>query len=251
MVFLGNPGVGKTALAKLLAESIDLPFYQISFGGAHDSSILKGHSYTYIGSKPGEMAEALISMGVKNGVLFLDELDKIDSFRGQEVINTLLHILDYTQNSEFKDNYLHGIPIDLSKLIIVVSINDLNSINSILKDRLPIVTFKDYDISDKINIGTNYLIPRVLKNLNMHSSKIKYDETSVAYIIEKSQVQEAGVRQLERNISTILERINVLIQINGNDKSNKRIKISYNIPKFKLPLVLNRQVIDILFEEYR
>jgi ATP-dependent Lon protease len=250
IVFLGSPGVGKTELARLLANSIGLPFYQISFGGAHDSSVLKGHSYTYIGSKPGEMAEALISMGVKNGILFLDELDKIIATpHGQEVVNTLLHILDYTQNSEFKDNYLHGIPIDLSKLIIIVSINNLGAIDSILKDRLPIVSFNDYTIEDKIHIGTEYLIPRILKNLNMNSSSIKYDKSSVSYIIEKSKIPEAGVRQLERNLSTIFERINLLIQLN-KDKS-KRMKMSYDIPKFKIPITLNKETIDVLFEEYR
>lgn len=250
IVFLGSPGVGKTELARLLANSIGLPFYQISFGGAHDSSVLKGHSYTYIGSKPGEMAEALISMGVKNGILFLDELDKIIATpHGQEVVNTLLHILDYTQNSEFKDNYLHGIPIDLSKLIIIVSVNNLNAIDSILKDRLPIVSFNDYSIDDKIHIGTEYLIPRILKNLNLNSSSIKYDPSSVSYIIEKSRIPEAGVRQLERNLSTIFERINLLTQLN-RDKS-KRMKMSYDIPKFKLPITLNKETIDVLFEEYR
>lgn len=250
MVFLGSPGVGKTEMARLLANSIGLPFYQISFGGTTDSSLLKGHSYTYIGSKPGEITTALISMGVKNGVLFLDELDKIMMTpHGQEVSNTLLHILDYTQNNEFKDNYLHGIPIDLSKLIIVVSVNSLDSMNSILRDRLPIVTFNDYSIEDKVNIGTDYIVPKIIKNLNLNQSSIKYDKNSIAYIIEKSIIKEAGVRQLERNLLLIFERINLLIQLN-KDKL-KRIKTSYEIPKFKLPLSLDNDTIDILFEEHR
>ncbi len=252
IVFLGNPGVGKTALARLLADSIGLPFYQISFGGAKDSSIIKGHSLTYISSKPGEIVEGLIQMGIKNGILYLDELDKIlNSVNGREVANSLLHILDYSQNLEFKDNYLHGIPIDLSKLIIVISINTLESINSILRDRLPIVSFNDYTLDDKVNIGTYHLTPKIISNLGIPKDSVKFDRSSIAHIIEKSNIFEHGVRQLERNISTIFERINVLIQINKSNNRNKsKVKLSYTIPNFKLPLKLNKGVIDSLFEEY-
>jgi ATP-dependent Lon protease len=245
MVFLGKPGVGKTALARNLATSTGLPYYQISFGGSKDSSILKGHGLTYISSTPGEIVEALISMKIKNGILFLDELDKIQN---QEMINTLLHILDYTQNSEFKDNYLQGVPIDLSKLIIIASINSLDTLGDVLADRLPIIQFKDYTVEDKVNIGLTYLVPSVIDNLSLDKRMIKYDKSSVAYIMEKTNIKEAGVRQLERNISTIFDRLNVLIQIH---KSKKKFMMSYDIPNMTLPITLNKNVIDILFEEYQ
>ncbi len=250
IVFLGNPGVGKTALARHLANAIRLPFYQISFGGATDSTIIKGHDFTYLGSKPGEIVEALIQMAIKNGILFLDELDKIvNSEKGREVSNALLHLLDYTQNSDFKDNYLHGIPIDVSKLIIIVSINNLKSINKVLRDRLPIVVFDDYTFEDKINIGCDFTVPRAASSLNLRSTDYKYDESSIAYIIKKSIIQEPGVRQMERNIFTVFERINTLKQIYMNKKSSDRLKLSYDIQNFKLPITLNKKVIDTLFEE--
>jgi ATP-dependent Lon protease len=109
--FVGQPGTGKTYLARHLAKAIGIPFYQISFGGVKDASFFKGHGYTYVGSGPGEISKALISMGSKNGILFLDELDKIrNTPQGTEVASALLHILDYAQNHEFKDTYLSGIP---------------------------------------------------------------------------------------------------------------------------------------------
>jgi ATP-dependent Lon protease len=252
VVFKGNPGVGKTALARILADSIGLPFYQISLGGAKDVSLLKGHGITYISSKPGEFVNALRQMKHKNGILFLDELDKItgdnaSSGNGMEVLNCLLHVLDYTQNNDFKDNYLHGIPIDLSNLVIILSINDLNCINNILRDRLPIVEFSDYDKKEKVEIGYNYLIPRVAKNVGVDLKKIKFDKSSVACIIEKSNIIESGVRQLERNITTIFQRLNLLLNV--NKKTHNKINLSYNVPKLKIPINLNRTLIDSLFEE--
>jgi len=240
----------KTAFARCLADSIGLPFYQISFGGVKDSSFLKGHGFTYVGSEPGEIVKALNQMKYKNGILFLDELDKIkDTPHGQEVTSTLLHILDYTQNHEFKDEYLSGIPVDLSHLIIILAINDIKTVDKILLDRLELVEFKDYNAKDKVEIGYRYMIPRIMKNLNIDPKNIKVTKENVAYIIRKSRVDEKGVRQLERNLATILSRYNTLKLININNNT-KKMKLSYNIPNFKLPFELNNRNIDKLFNEF-
>ncbi len=249
--FIGPPGTGKTAFARHLADAMGLPFYQIALGGTKDASFLKGHSATYLGSECGEVAKAMESMKAKNGILFFDELDKLQNTpRGQEVVSTLLHILDYTQNHEFKDEYLSGIPIDLSQLVIILAINDVSKIDKILLDRLQLTQFDEYTRKDKVNIGYGFMIPKIMKNLNMNPNDIVITKESVSYIVSKSRIEEKGVRQLERNLSTILGRFNTLKQINIGNKNTSSIKLKYNIPNFKLPLVLNRRNIDILFSEH-
>jgi ATP-dependent Lon protease len=169
VTFIGSPGVGKTAFARLLANGLQLPFYQISLGGIRDSSHLEGHSATYVSSKPGEIYNAISSMGIKNGILFLDELDKVQN---SEVIASLIHILDPTQNYEFKDNYMPEIPIDLSKLFIIISVNDEKVIDSVLKDRLYFINFSRYGIEEKVNIGLKYIVPRKLNDLDISHNDI-------------------------------------------------------------------------------
>lgn len=252
VVLVGPPGVGKTVFARSLSRSTKLPFYQISFGGAKDSSVLKGHGFTYLGAKPGEIVEALIKMKAKNGILFLDELDKIDesSTEGKQVADTLLHILDYSQNYEFKDYYIGGeIPIDLSNLIIIISINSVDKLNKILLDRLQMIRFTSYSFEDKVSIGFDYIVPKVMKNLKIAPNDVVLSKKMIGYIINKSKIEEEGVRQLERNIRTIYERINTLIQIHGA-QSSKKIQLSYDIPGFKTPFTLGKREIDTLFREF-
>jgi ATP-dependent Lon protease len=245
---VGPPGVGKTSFARSLADGMGLPFYQISFGGMIDSAFLKGHNTAYIGSKPGAIVKALVDMGCQNGILFLDELDKIqESLHGKEVASSLLHILDYTQNSEFTDMYIQEIPIDLSKLLIVISINDPSVIDKVLLDRLPLIQLEGYNIDEKIKIGLNYMIPKIHKHLKIEPTEVIINENVMRYIVLKSNVGDPGVRQLERNLYNIFERINILKIINMNKKNNKRqITMSYNIKNFRIPFNLKEKHVDIL-----
>lgn len=249
VVFVGPPGVGKTQFATCVAEGIGLPFYQISFGGAKDSSFLKGHGFTYVGAEPGELYKALAHMKSLNGVLYLDELDKIQQTEnGREVESALLHILDPTQNSNFKDEYL-GVGLDLSKLLVIISVNSVESINKILLDRLHLINFNGYTDKDKLQIGYRYMVPKMLKNTGLTDKDVVVTEDSVRRILSKSK-KESGVRQLERNISTIFSRINVLKQLNKKDNPAKKIKLSYDILDFKTPFVLDNSAVDKLFYEF-
>jgi ATP-dependent Lon protease len=250
LIFIGSPGVGKTAFARFLAQGVGLPLYQISLGGSQDSTILTGFNTAYVGSKPGEIVEGLIKMGVTNGFLFLDEMDKLTE-GGKGVSDTLLHILDPKQNSEFKDHFLSGaIPIDLSKLKIIGSVNSIEYFDDALLSRCDLIYFNGYSHNEKVSIGLNYIVPEVLTNLNMSSKEVVISEDMVSYIVNKSLVKEEGVRQLIRNISTIYERINTLKQMYSNKKSSKRFKMSYDISNFKLPITLTKKNIDNLFSEY-
>ena len=250
VVLVGPPGVGKTSFARCLAEGMGLPFYQISFGGMKDSSFLKGQSITYIASRPGAIAEALIHMKAKNGILFLDELDKIqNTLEGREVASTLLHILDYSQNKEFKDMYMPEVPLDISNLFMIVAVNNINDIDSILLDRLPLIRLDKYSLKDKVEIGKNFIIPRILQHLKMFKEEVILTSEIMRYIIAKSKITEIGVRQLERNLYSIFEKINTLKIIHKSN--NKKIKMSYDFSEFKIPLELSERIVDKLFEEFQ
>jgi ATP-dependent Lon protease len=244
---VGKPGVGKTSFAKCLANALNLPFYQISLGGITDSSFILGHSLTYITSKYGEIVNALINMKQKNGILFLDEFDKL-SKKGSDVSKAFLHILDYSQNNEFKDQYMPEVPIDLSNLLIIISVNDVKNIDKIAVDRMPLILFSDYSFKDKVKIGMNYFIPKIEKRLKFKEGDIILSKHIMKYIIEKSSYEDAaGVRQLERNLLNIYERLNVLrMKFYGNSE----ITFSYKIKGFNIPFKLKEKHIDTLFDEF-
>ena len=248
MAMVGEPGVGKTVFARCLANALDLPFHQISLGGITDSSHIVGHSATYIGATPGEIVKGLIKMGHKNGILFIDEFDKIKE-KGKDVSDAFLHILDYSQNKEFKDLYMPEISIDLSNLIIIISINDYHNVDSIVADRMPVVMFKGYKTKDKVNIGMNYFVPKIKKRLDMKTEDVVIDKKIMKYIVKKSHYKDVpGVRQLEQNLDRIFERINIMKTI--YDSSSNELNLSYAIPDFKIPFILTKKYVNKLFDEY-
>jgi ATP-dependent Lon protease len=135
---VGPPGVGKTAISSIIAKSLNLPFKHISLGGIKDASVLIGHSSTYVGSKPGLLVNTLNEMKYLNGVILLDEIDKVGSdFNDKKSISSvLIHLLDKSQNKSFQDSFMPEVPIDMSNVLFIVSMNDVNKIDKILKDRL-------------------------------------------------------------------------------------------------------------------
>lgn len=241
---LGGPGTGKTSFAKCLAHVLDLPFYQISLGGMKDSSYILGHGETYIGATYGEIVRGLISMNQKNGILFFDEFDKIADMNS-DVSNTFLHILDYTQNNNFKDQYMANIPIDLSNLIIIVSLNNIHKVNHIVADRIHVVEFDDYDFKDKVKIGLNYFIPKIQNELNMNDGDIVMTKSIMKHIIWKIDDDNAGVRSLEKTLRKLYEKLNVLITTQNSDD----LMLSYRVKNFSIPYKLTRDAIDILVDD--
>ena len=161
----GEPGTGKTTLIKDgLSHVMGLPFIFISLGGAQDSSYLSGDNYTYIGSKCGKIIQALKEVKCLNPIFYFDELDKVsDTERGQEIINLLIHITDYSQNQHFLDYYMDGITIDLSRATFIFSFNDRQKICPILLDRMDIIKFHPYSIDEKKYIIEHHLFPSITK----------------------------------------------------------------------------------------
>jgi ATP-dependent Lon protease len=253
IVLVGPPGCGKTSFVKAIAESIDVPFQHIALGGIKDSSFLIGHSPTYIGSRPGIFVEILKRFKCTNGIVLLDEFDKVaKNAEGSEIYSTLLHILDPTQNNEFRDVYMPEIPIDLSNLFFIVAMNDETELETIigLSDRLPIIYLNGYNFNDKVKIGLDYFVPKIVSALGMNSTDVIIKPDIMTYIIKTTdKPNDMGVRQLERNLYLLYERINLLKQThNPNKNPLKKIRLSYAIQNFKIPLVLTTDHVDDLLK---
>jgi ATP-dependent Lon protease len=238
-----------TMIAKILAKIMDYPFEQISLGGVNSSEFLKGHDYTYVGSQPGEMVKCLKQMKYKNGILFFDEFEKI---KDSELISSLLHITDPVQNSEFKDNYLGEITIDLSYLWFIYSMNALPK-DDALSDRMFYIELEGYSHKDKAEIIKRYLFPKLLKNVDLNRTDISMSKEATKYFIEKICSKfDKGVRTIEKNIFDIINKIIFLYKNQSEDGTLDGFDVSFNIGrKIIFPFVIDIPILDklLIFKE--
>ena len=205
----GPPGVGKTQIAEEIANALGRPCVKINMGGASNGDDYVGHGYTYEGSTYGLIARAMMNAGCENPVIIFDELDKVSrSNKGEEINNILIHITDATQNHTFQDKYLAGINIDLSKVVMIFSMNDRSNVSPILLDRMKVINVGGYKISDKVVIAQKYLVPAVKKDLGYKDCNYTFDEVVIKDMINQYTF-EGGVRKLKELITDIFMEINL------------------------------------------
>ena len=206
ITLIGPPGVGKTSIAKSLAEAIGRKFVKISLGGVNDEAEIRGHRKTYVGAMPGKIIAAIKRAGVSNPIILLDEIDKmgVSGTKG-DPSSALLEVLDPEQNANFQDHFLE-IEYDLSKVLFITTANYYEDIPTPLLDRVELIELSSYTLFEKINIAKKYLVPKVIKQNALEKKQFKISDKEIEFII-RHYTMEAGVRNLQRVLDKIARKI--------------------------------------------
>ena len=239
LCLVGPPGVGKSSIAKSVANAVNRKFARISLGGVKDEAEIRGHRRTYIGAIPGRITYALKEAGASNPLILLDEIDKLSQDYKGSPADALLEVLDPNQNMSFRDSFME-VDIDLSNVLFITTANSLDTIPRPLLDRMEVIEISGYTYEEKFNIAKNHLIPKVLKEHNLDRNTIKISDSVIKEIVN-SYTMESGVRTLERQINKVIRKaITDLIKSNSKSITISTIKIE----KYLGPKIFEYEKID-------
>ncbi len=235
LCFVGPPGVGKTSLGRSVARATDRKFVRLSLGGVRDEAEIRGHRRTYIGAMPGKVIQALKRATSSNPVILLDEIDKLShDFRGDPA-SALLEVLDPEQNHAFNDHYL-DLDYDLSQVLFITTANSLHSIPPALQDRMEIIELPSYTEWEKLAIANQYLVPKQRAANGLDDVEVEFSEGSLRLLVN-NYTKEAGVRSLEREISSIARKIAKKVIDQGEKGKNATYRVTArNVPNYLGPI---------------
>ena len=235
LCLVGPTGVGKTSIARSIAEAMGRNYARMSLGGVRDEADIRGHRKTYIGAMPGRIMTALSQAGSKNALILMDEIDKMGTDSRGDPAAALLEVLDIEQNSAFRDHFIE-IPFDLSDVLFVTTANTLDTIPRPLLDRMEIIELSSYTEQEKAEIAMRHLLPKQLEHHGLKKSNLTLTRETIVYLIQ-AYTREAGVRRLEQQIATICRKAAKIIaddqQKNPERKNRKRVTVNRsNMEKF-------------------
>jgi len=242
LALCGGPGIGKTFLIRHgIADALGRPLRVVNMGGIKDSAHMCGFEYSYANARYGTVVQILIEKQVMNPIILFEEVDKISETRdGQDIQNILMHMTDPEQNKAFQDKYFAGIDIDISKAILVFTLNDPSALSPILLNRLHLVHVPDPTREDKIQIAKHHMILESLKNVNMHPDLVKISDEIYGYILDRYCQGDKGLRTFKRCLETVMLRLN-MIRLIGKDLSGK-LQLTF-------PVILNTEIVDTILRE--